>query len=36
MYYCCSCNNEGKEEMEGEEAGQGGVVYGKPSSDSLD
>lgn len=25
--YCCSCNNKWEEEVEGEEAGKGSVVY---------
>ena len=32
----CRYNDEGEEEVEGEEAGQGGVVYGKAPSNSLD
>lgn len=29
------CNNKGEQEVEGKETGEGGVVYGEASSDSL-
>ena len=30
-----ACNHEGKEEVEGEEPGEGCIVYGEPPSDPL-
>lgn len=36
MDYGHGCNDKGEEEVEREESGEGGIVYGEASSDSLD